>query len=323
MRTDRFHRIVCVSTLVLSALVLSARLAAAQNAAPDTGPLALLLPASARAAAIGNAAVAGRDEYAVFQNPARLNATTGFGMTLATYGASTRALAAASASTIGPVTLGWALQAVDFTAPRTSTAYPVAPASLMSGGESDAFSLVAMVSGAMTYKGFRIGTSVKYAEDMVRRNSTDLPVVALPSRGAAWLLDIGTSHPLWTGIAGLSLQNVGQPYLLRGTPYSVPTQLALGWSAQYAWGPFDYGFHTQVTARRNGWVSPAAGFELGWSWIDGYNVTLRAGAHRTETADEKPVGAGFSFGADRLNLDYGASFYSGSQMAHRLTVRWR
>ena len=153
--------------------------------------------------------------------------------------------------------------------------------------------------------------------------SIDLPVVALPSRGAAWLLDIGTSHPLWTGIAGLSLQNIGQPYVLRGTRYGVPTQLALGWSAQYAWGAFDYGFHTQVTARRNGWVAPAAGVEMGWSWIDGYSVTLRAGARRTETAEEKPLGVGLSIGADRLTLDYGAVYFDGSRMGHRLTVRWR
>lgn len=313
MRLDRFF----------SAAALALLVAASPAAAQDAGPLALLLPASARFAALGNAGVAGRDEYAVFQNPARLNSTNGFGLTLATYGSTTRSLAAASASTMGPITLGWALQVVDFSAPRSATAYPLTPASLTTGGEADQFSMVAMVSGAMTYKGFRLGTSVKYAEDMVRRNSTDLPIVSVPSRGAAWLLDIGTSHPLWTGTAGISLQNVGQPYLLRGTRYSVPTQLALGWSAQYAWGAFDYGFHTQVTARRNGWVSPAAGVEMGWSWIEGYNVTARVGARRTETADEKPVGAGLSIGADRLNLDYGAVFFNGSQMGHRLTVRWR
>ena len=43
----------------------------------------------------------------------------------------------------------------------------------------------------------------------------------------------------------------------------------------------------------------------------------------TETDDEKPVGAGLSFTADRLTLDYGAAFYSHDRMGHRLTVRWR
>ncbi len=312
-----------VLSCAAAVLLMGPARAAGQRVTQEAGPLALLLPTSARSAALGNTGVAGRDEYAVFQNAARLTATTGFGLTIATYGPATRAMAAASASTMGPVTLGWAVQAVDFVAPRTGAAYPTLPADLVTNGESDQFSLVALISGAMTYKGFRVGTSVKYAEDLVRRNSIDLPVVALPSRGAAWLLDIGTSHPLWTGIAGLSLQNIGQPYVLRGTRYGVPTQLALGWSAQYAWGAFDYGFHTQVTARRGGWVSPAAGFEMGWSWIDGYNVTLRAGAHRTESDDEKPAGAGFSFSADRLTLDYGASFFTEARMGHRLTVRWR
>ena len=44
---------------------------------------------------------------------------------------------------------------------------------------------------------------------------------------------------------------------------------------------------------------------------------------RSETDDEKPVGAGLSFTADRLTLDYGAAFYSDNRMGHRLTVRWR
>ena len=46
-------------------------------------------------------------------------------------------------------------------------------------------------------------------------------------------------------------------------------------------------------------------------------------ADKVRRHDEKPVGAGLSFTADRLTLDYGASFYSDDRMGHRLTVRWR
>ena len=72
-------------------LAVAARTATAQQA----GPLALLLPTAARPAAMGNAWVAGRDEYAVFMNPAQLNATNGFGVTLSTFGGSGRRFAAA------------------------------------------------------------------------------------------------------------------------------------------------------------------------------------------------------------------------------------
>jgi len=291
--------------------------------AQTAGPLALLLPTSARAAALGNAWVAGRDEYAVFSNPAQLNAVNGFGVSVATYGDDGRGFSAASGATMGPMTYGWGVNLVDFSAPRAATGYPLAPATVSGSGDADQFSMVALVAGQMAWKGFRLGVAGKYAQDIVPREASTSSLLVLPSRGSAWLADIGTSHPLWTGVAGLSLQNIGHPYVMRGRRVSVPTQLALGWTAQKSWGPLDFGYATQVTARRHGWISPAAGVEVSWGWIEGYRVEARAGARRTETDDEKPVGAGFSFTADRLTLDYGASFYTGNAMGHRLTVRWR
>ena len=304
-------------------LALAVPLTARAQQGPPAGPLALLVPTSARSAALGNAWVAGRDEYAVFTNPAQINATNGFGVNVATYGDDGRGFSAASAATMGPMTYGWGVQLVDFSAPRAATGYPLAPAAVAGSGDADQFSMVVLVAGAMTWKGFRIGASAKYAEDLVPREATTSSLLVLPSRGSAWLGDIGTSHPLWTGTAGLSLQNIGHPYMMRGRRVSVPTQLALGWTAQKSWGPLDFGYATQVTARRNGWVSPGAGVEMSWGWIEGYRIEARVGARRTETDAEKPVGAGFSFAADRLTLDYGAAFYTGNAMAHRLTVRWR
>ena len=272
---------------------------------------------------MGNAWVAGRDEFAVFSNPATLNATNGFGVTVATYGDDGRGFAAASASTMGPMTYGWGVSVADFSAPRAATKYPLLPASIVTSGDADQFSMVALVAGEMVWKGFRIGAAAKYAEDIVPREAATSSLLVLPSRGSAWLADFGTTHPLWTGVAGLSLQNIGHPYMMRGRRVSVPTQLALGWTAQKSWGPFDYGFATQVTARRDGWVSPAGGVEMSWGWIEGYRVEARVGARRMESDDEKPFSAGFSFTADRLTLDYGAGFYAGYEVTNRLTVRWR
>ena len=62
---------------------------------------------------------------------------------------------------------------------------------------------------------------------------------------------------------------------------------------------------------------------MGWSWIEGYSVTARVGARRTESADEQPVSVGGSFNADRLNVEYAAGFFSNSTLSHRLTLRWR
>ena len=310
-------------TRILGILALAVPHSARAQQSYPAGPLALLLPTSARLAALGNAGVAGRDEYAVFSNPAQISATNGFGVTVATFGDDGRGFSAASAAAMGPMTYGWGVSFADFSAPRTVTGYPIAPAMISGSGDADQFSMVALVAGQMTWKGFRIGAAGKYAQDIVPREASTSSLLVLPSRGSGWLVDLGTSHPLWTGVAGLSLQNIGHPYVMRGQRVSVPTQLALGWTANKSWGGFDYGYATQLTARRDGWVSAAGGMEISWGWIEGFGVAARAGARRTETADERPVGAGFSFTADRLVLDYGATFYTGNAMAHRLTVRWR
>ena len=49
-----------------------------------------------------------------------------------------------------------------------------------------------------------------------------------------------------------------------------------------------FGLYTQVTMRQ-GWTAPAGGLEFGYSWIEGYNVALRAGARRPETDERAAV----------------------------------
>jgi hypothetical protein len=325
MRTDR---------LLLAAAVLWSATATSASAQPGssassghvTGPLALILPVSARNAALGNAAVAGRDDFSVFANPARVSSTNGFGLTVAAYGNNGRAIAAVSGATMGPITLGWGIHAVDFSAPQTGagSGYPVAPATLTRRGTAQSTSLLALVAGQMLYKGFRIGVAAKYAEDLAPRINLVSGLPYPSPRGDLFLVDIGTTHPLWGGVAALSAQNLSRgTYSIYGLDVAMPAQLALGWSAQYAWGAFDYGFTTQVAAQGRDWIAPAGGVEMGWSWIEGMNITARVGARRPETVDEKPVSAGFSLGADRLLLDYSSTFFTGNKVGHRLTVRWR
>ena len=169
MRLTRFF-------VATAPLLLAATSVRAQNA----GPLALLLPTSARSAAMGNAWVAGRDEYAVFQNPAAINSTNGFGVTVANYGDDGRAFSAASAATMGPMTYGWGVSVADFSAPRSVTKYPLLPASVVTSGDADEFSMVALVAGQMLWKGFRIGAAAKYAEDIVPREATTSSLLVLP-----------------------------------------------------------------------------------------------------------------------------------------------
>jgi hypothetical protein len=312
-------------TTRIAAGLLAAALAgfSAPAAAQSAGPLALLVPASARSAALGNAWTAGRDEYVLFSNPALVNPTSWFGATYAAYGNDAFGLSTAAAANIGPANFAWGVQYMSFSTPRTSVAYPYAPAALTRPGDADVSSILAVASGNATWKGFRIGVSAKFAQDITAHESAASGLLVTPQRGDAIVFDLGTSHPLWTGVAGFSLQNIGQPYTMGAQRVSVPTEASMGWSTTRAWDALDYGFFTQVTGRRDKWVGAAGGMEVGWSWIEGCSITGRVGARRTETNDEKPVGLGGSLNIDRLGIDYGVNFFTDNKAVHRLTLRWR
>ena len=307
--------------LPVLACVLSLR-ALAQ--APETGPLVLLLPASTRAMAVGNAWVAGRDEDVIFYNPAQLiGARPGVHLSLARYGSASTLGAMAGVYAAGPLslTLGWGVQILDF-ATRPGEAYPFVPAILGTRGTREALSMLATVGGAVTWKNFRGGIAVKYAADRVGTPSISAGGVS-SSRYETFLSDFGLSHNLLRGVAALAVQNVGRGWVEGSRRIQVPLQTSLGWTSN-AWqpGPFDLAVAAQVTARR-GWIAPGGGVELGWGWIEGYSVALRAGVRRPETGSERPFTAGATFNADRFSLDYALQLFDGGRNAHRVTFHWR
>ena len=309
-------------SLLSAPLFVCAVTAAVHAQAPDTGPLVLLLPASTRATALGNAWVAGRDEDVIFYNPAQLiGARPGANATVARYGSSGTLGSVAGVYAAGPnsLAIGWGVEFLDFTT-RPADSYPFAPATVATPGSGAAFSMAATVGSAMLWKGFRIGLAGKYASDRVATSPTGAgPVWATHD---AFLGDFGLGHNLWTGVAGLSVQNIGRGWVENGRRIESPLQTSLGWTVTKQVGELDLALASQVTLRR-GWVSPGAGVEVGYGWIEGYSLAFRAGARRTETNGEKPVALGASFNADRLSLEYALQFFEGDRNAHRVTIRWR
>ena len=288
--------------------------------APPTAPLALLLPASTRAAAMGNAGVAGRDDDVLFYNPAGLvNARGGFSATLARYGNSATLGAMTASFTGGPLSLGWGVQVVNYSS-RPGAPYPFVPGALSNRGSVTALSLVAAVGAGTTYKGFRIGAAGKYAEDRFA-NDTGILATTAAVHGV-FVGDIGLAHNLWNGVAGISVQNLGRNSVSGAARTDLPVQTSLGWTLIKQVGELDMGLAVQLTSRR-GWISPGGGVEVGYGWIEGYAVALRAGAHRPETSAERPFGVGASLNADRLALEYALQFFDGGRAAHRMTFRWR
>jgi hypothetical protein len=96
----------------------------------------------------------------------------------------------------------------------------------------------------------------------------------------------------------------------------------IGYSIAKPAGPLDLGIYTQVTAR-NRWTSPGAGLEVGYSWIQGYNIAFRIGARRPETTAENPVAFGAAFTTDRLTIEYAIRIFDGGRTSNGVTVRWR
>lgn len=295
--------------------------AAVHAQAPDAAPLALLLPASTRAAALGNAWVAGRDEYVLFYNPAQLVASSGFGVSFGRYASGNTMATLATATTVGPVTLGWGVQAVEFRT-QANASYPFTPDVLATRDAVEAHSFVVIAGGTMTWKGFRGGIAGKYAEDLVSAPPGSGDAGASGVRRGVFLADVGLGHALLGGTAALAVQNIGRGDKRPGTRIEPPLQTSLGWTIVRQAGQLDVGVAGQVTVRDK-WVAPGAGVEVGYGWIEGLSVALRAGARRTETSAERPVGVGASITVDRFALDYALQSFDGGRTAHRVTLRWR
>lgn len=289
--------------------------------APPTGPLVLHVPASARTAALGNAWVAGRDQDVVFHNPAQLIGTRpGVDVSVTRLGSASTMTSIGSVFAAGKwsLTFGWGAQLLGFNA-DAATRYPYSPDLLRAEGSRSGNSALVTVGAAILVKKFRIGVAGKYASDLAASSATLLPVRANQN---VLLADVGVARNLFGGAAALAVQNIGRHSHDNGGYLPLPRQIALGWSTVKQAGPFDVGLFTQVTGRKR-WVAPAAGVEVGYSWIEGYTVVLRAGARRPETSAEKPVALGAAFTVDRLTVEYAVRFFDGGRSANGVTLRWR
>ncbi|HEX5071092.1 MAG TPA: hypothetical protein VFV78_12825 [Vicinamibacterales bacterium] len=290
--------------------------------APPTAPLIFHLPASARIGALGNAWVAGRDQDVIFHNPAQIiGAARPFGVTIDRPGPSATAFTVANSFAAGKysLTLGYGARFLDF---RTDefAAYPYTQDDLLNKGLADGQSMLVTFAGGIVYKNFRIGGATKFVSDRV----TSLPGASTPVSidQHAWLGDIGVARNLWTGVAAFSVQNLGRTTAKDASSLVTPRQFVAGYSLTRVAGPLDLGMYGQVTMRKD-WWAPAGGLEAGYSWIEGYSVTLRVGAMRPETTREQPITLGAALNADRLTLEYAVRFFDHGCTANMVTVRWR
>ena len=272
-------------------------------------PSVLTLPSGPRTLALGDVGVTSRDDEVIFFNPAQLVIANGFSMSGERYaiGSSGAALSAVTRFNGGGVGIGVRTQSAEggfISAPGAPTAFE--PTALSS-------SLEATVAIAQAYKGVRFGIAGKYAEQ-------DLGISRL-QRG---LLDIGASKVVFGSYTvGVAVQNLGQDADLPGPiEAELPRQATLGVSRGGPVGEFDLFGTAAVSWVRTNTLAPAGGLEVSYSWLNGYNIAIRAGARRPLFGEDAfTAGAGFTM--DRLSIDYALETLSGGRIGNRLGLRIR
>jgi hypothetical protein len=309
-------------------------------------PVVLMLPAGPRTLALGNTGIVSRDDDVLFFNPAQLVIARGFSASYERYSSTAQGgtLSAVTRFNNGGIAVG--MNTVSYELPND--VFPANRGSMLLAGPALGTSLDASIGLAQVFKGHRIGVAVKYLEDNVPN-----------SRVSHVAADFGVSRDfLRFYTLGVSVQNIGpstpvpcsdQPQSLTNcvippsgpganfellTPARMPLRSTIGVGTSRPLGEFDVLATAAVSMIRTDFVSPSGGVEVGYSWLDGYSVALRAGARRPFPG-ETPFTAGAGFNVDRLSIDYALEalrptefFPNGSsrvsnRVAHRIGLRIR
>ena len=314
---------------VLTAALLSSRPLVAQVSTAAGGPYApliLLLPSGPRTLAVGNTGVAGRDDDVIFFNPAQLVIARGFSGSIERYSATSAggALSAVTRFNTGGIAIG--MRMADYETP--TNLYPPNRATMLNAAPGNGTSLEATVGVGQVIKGVRVGLAGKYIEDNV-------PAI----RASGGALDLGVSKDFFGPYTfALAVQNIGAS---TDVPCSIavgcvmppggveptasipmPLRTTFGVQTQRAVRQLDLMATASIWMLRANWVGASGGAELGYSWLDGYSIALRAGA-RSTMPGEAAFTAGAGFTMDRLSIDYAAEALTGSRFGQRIGLRVR
>jgi hypothetical protein len=317
-------------TALLAALVAPALSPAQSLPGGPYAPSVLLFPSGPRTLALGNTGVASRDDDVLFFNPAQLAVARGMSASYERYSGSSGGGALSSVTRFhgGGVAVGMRLLNYD----SPFAAFPIDRPTLPVVSPASGTSLEALVGIAQVFKGVRVGASAKYAEDQLVNERVD--------RAA---FDIGVAKDFQRYYTvGLAVQNVGSgmrvpcaivvvapdddcgvtPAAGATTTLELPLRTTLGVSTSRAVGEFDVVATAALAMLRANYVTPSGGVEVGYSWLDGYDIALRAGGRRP-LPGEQGLTAGAGFTMDRLSIDYALETLSHSHLGHRIGLRIR
>jgi hypothetical protein len=294
---------------ILPAVLLT--LAAGSGGAQATGyaPLALTLPASARALGMGNIAVAGRDDDVIFYNPAQLVVARGTSMSIARTSEIARGATLSTVTRVGPAGIGFGINYLEYQ--TSGVSYPVTREDILDRNAAVGSSVLGSVGYAQVFHRFRLGASANYAVDAVSLE-----------RFSNVYADLGVARDFGRYSSALAVQHLGPSIQRGGADIDPPVTATLGVATSRQLGPLDLLATTAVSATEEK-VFGGLGAEIGWSWISGYSIAGRGGIHQPNAAGIADRTAGFGFTADRLTIDLAAELLDRGRVSYRAGLRIR
>lgn len=283
-----------------------ARIAHAQ--ADRYAPTVLQLTATPRAATMGSVTAA-RDIEAIFGNPALVGVAGGTVAGFSRFDAATH-LVIASSSSLGPFSVGIGAQYLD--ALSQQNGLPYWSYSLRAGGHLPASSAVGALALSTTFRGNRVGASLKYIGQKIGGLEDGRPS-----------LDLGLSRDVSRYTVGVTVQNIGAGIHLFNSSAQLPLRLSAGASAYgFILGPFDVNASVGASVLPDGIIAPGVGGEIAFVPMEGYNFAFRAGLRRPELRAQQPISLGGSASLDRFAIEYAYEDWVGGGN-HRLALRVR
>jgi hypothetical protein len=270
------------------------------------GPLALTLPSSTRMLAMGDIGVASRDDDVIFYNPAQLVVARGTSFSLVRLSETARGGSMSTVLRLGSGGVGFGVNYLEYqTAPLT---YPYPRRSVITGNSAIGTSAVGSVGYAQTYRGFRFGAAAKYAMDAIELE-----------RDAGIARDFRQSR--YT--TALSVQHFGQSLSRGSDEIKPPTTATLGAATSRQLGPLDAVATAGVSYSKQDDVTVGGGAEISWSWLVGYSIAARAGAHQGRQGEDAQLTGGLGFTADRMTFDVAVERLPGDRAGYRAGIRIR
>lgn len=294
---------------VVSAGVLAVVFAA--PAMPQEGPLALSLPASARALALADLYPVGEaSPDAVFYAPAFARGLRGVGGGVQWFDdASVLVTASGGREWLGGA-VGVGVRALSYSA---SSSDPPHRGDLFTGDSVPVSERTISLGYARRVIGLEAGIGVKWVEQRIGDGRDD---------GAAF--DLGLGKDLSVVRVQLAAFDLGGDLDVDGHTIPLPTRLVLTAASGGAapLGPLDVFPVVGMTWQDGEDLIPAAGVELGYWPVVGRTFYLRGGVRRAPQG-ARPFTLGGGFTGDVIALDYAFEPHEDGRAAHRIGVSFR